>query len=188
MMALTLCATGIGTSAASAATACPQGSTYNKQTKACERPPTIVCPTASTYDPTTGLCIGPVSPPNHGCSEGYSYNPTSNRCEVSVCPAGSAWTTRPDGSLGCTAPDGTVVFLVPCPPNPDPFVPPFGSLDPNTGICSHSSTAPSCGAGLTLDSGGERCLAVPGFACPQGYGYNSLTGKCQAVPAKGPKP
>jgi hypothetical protein len=31
-------------------------------------------------------------------------------------------------------------------------------------------------------------VAVPQYTCPQGYGYNTLTGKCQTAPTKATKP
>ena len=102
IIALALGAMAIGSATASAAgPSCPAGSTYNKQTKMCERSPTVVCPSGASYEPASGLCT---KAPGRSCGDGMTYNAEMGTCEGSkVCPEGTflfipGWCTD-DGAL-----------------------------------------------------------------------------------------
>jgi nitrite reductase/ring-hydroxylating ferredoxin subunit len=203
VIALTLCAMVVGTGAASAAgPTCPEGSTYNKATKLCERNPSVVCPSGSTYDPSSGLCTAPPTSSSPTCPQGYSYNPDARRCYASPqdsCPEGFSpdpaypgWCyqahpepiTCPEGSEGVVDPVEGYICVAPaartCPEG--------GTLTEGGECVADPETSATCGEGLSYDPTREACVAVPQYSCPQGYGYNTLTGKCQTAPTKATKP
>lgn len=163
------------TTASAAGPSCPEGSTYNKQTKMCERSPTVVCPSGASYDPASGLCT---KAPGRTCGEGLTYNAETGNCEgPKVCPEGTflfipGW---------CTDDGGPDFFAAPveCP---------SGTTDPDgDGMCSGPPTGATCDAGMSYDAGSDQCIAVAQYACPQGYGISPSTGNCQTLPIKGRK-
>lgn len=174
VIALTLCAMVVGTATASAAPTCPEGSTYNKETKQCERLPTAVCPAGSSYDPATGVCGVPVT---RSCESGATYNSTTQRCETPLCPPGAYVGAINETEGSCREPVYGSVYSASCPSG--------YTLDQSSGQC-YQPASESCAEGQTK-SGDVCILGVPQFACPQGYGYNTLTGKCQTPPTKGTK-
>lgn len=178
IIALTLGAMLIGSTTASAAgPSCPEGSTYNKQTKMCERSPTVVCPSGSSYDPATGLCTKAATP-GRTCAEGLTYNPETRTCEGrKVCPEGYFEISFADD---CFPESGTG----------DPVPPecPSGSTDPDgDDVCTAAPTGATCDAGMSYDASRDQCIAVAQYACPQGYGISPATGNCQTLPIKGRK-
>ncbi len=173
IIALALGAMAIGSTTASAAgPACPEGSTYNKQTKMCERSPTVVCPSGASYDPASGLCT---KAPGRTCAEGLTYNPETGNCEApSECPEG--YHERTPGSDVCFNEVLT---------NARPKECPSGSTDPDgDGVCTAAPTGATCDAGMSYDASRDQCVAVAQYACPQGYGFSSSTGNCQTPPIK----
>ena len=175
IIALALGAMAIGSTTASAAgPSCPTGSTYNKQTKMCERSPTVVCPSGASYDPASGLCT---KAPGRTCAEGLTYNAETGNCEgPKVCPEGySEIQGAPDV---CMHRFGDV----------QPKVCPSGTTDPDgDGVCSGAPTGATCEAGMSYDASRDQCVAVAQYACPRGYGFSSSTGNCQTLPIKGRK-
>lgn len=176
IIALSLGAMLIASPTASAAgPSCPAGSTYNKQTKMCERSPTVVCPSGASYDPASGLCT---KAPGRTCGDGLTYNPETGDCEgPKVCPEG--YEEIMPGIDDCMARlTGHV----------QPKVCPSGTTDADgDGVCSGAPTGATCEAGMSYDAGRDQCIAVAQYACPQGYGISPSTGNCQTLPTKGRK-
>lgn len=175
IIALSLGAMLIGSPTASAAGSCPEGSTYNKQTKMCERSPTVVCPSGASYDPASGLCT---KAPERTCAEDLTYNPETGMCEgPKVCPEGAF--PIPTAISDCMVhPTGEV----------KPRVCPSGTTDADgDGVCSGAPNGATCEAGLSYDASRDQCVAVAQYVCPQGYGISPATGNCQTLPIKGRK-
>lgn len=181
------------TGAASAAgPPCPADSTYNKDTRMCEAPPTPECAAGFTLDAngvctraTTqgcpagsylsgGLCVGPQ--PSIFCTSG-TYDAQADACRSFRCSGFSCGTVWSSATHVCATGFTYNSFRRQC-VRPTQAICTEGALNTSTGQCEFAAT-PTCAAGFSLstDSGAAVCQAAPlrgggsdahgaGNACP----------------------
>lgn len=153
---------------------CPEGATYNAQTKKCVKGVTFTCPSGTTLQ-SDGSCIGPATPP---CPEGFTLSADGTTCSgPHTCPEGYTYV-----SAGFCEKEETGGFatLASCPQGHRSY-PVEGATD-NT--CNGPASGPNCPDRTSYDGSGN-CEGNPALSCQSPFTLNTSTGLCESTPAGG---